>query len=107
MEKLKRMSGGCEETGRELYRKQEKITVTFSPIIAGNKLPDLSTTDVGTTSRTRKVPKESKFADDIHDEKWENMIVFPKDKTVRDNIGQFVMPMMKKLIIKQKVLMKM
>ena len=45
MEKLKRMSGGCEETGRELYSKQEKFTVTFSPIIAGNKLPDLSTTD--------------------------------------------------------------
>ena len=98
MEKLKRMSGGCEETGRELYSKQEKITVTCSPIIAGNKLPDLSTTDGGTTRRIRRIPFESKFVDDIHDEKWESMVVFHKDKTVRDNIGQFVMPMMNKLI---------
>ena len=29
MEKIKRMSGGCEETGRELYGKQKKFTVTF------------------------------------------------------------------------------
>ena len=63
------MSGGCEETGRELYSKQEKITVTFSPIIAGNKLPDLSTTDGGTTRCIRRIPFESKFVDDVHDEK--------------------------------------
>ena len=40
MDELKRMSGGCEETGRELNGKQEKFTVTFSSIIAVNKLPD-------------------------------------------------------------------
>ena len=62
---LKRMSGGCEETGRELYDKQEKFTAAFSPFITGNKLPDLSAADGGTSSRSRKVPFEFKFVRNI------------------------------------------
>ena len=98
MEKLKRMSGGCEETGREFYGKQEKFTVTFSPIIAGNKLPDLSSTDGGTRRRIRRVPFESKFVHDINSSEYEGMNVFPIDLTMRDRMEDFVMPMMNKLI---------
>ena len=68
-----------EETGGELYGKQENFTVTFAPIIAGNKLQDLSSTDWCTTWRIRGVLIESKFVDDIHDGKWETMIDFPED----------------------------
>ena len=79
MEKLKRMSGGCDKRNRKNYMvKKEKFTITFSPITAGNKLPDLSNTDGGTTRSIRRVSFESKFVDDIHDEKWKKHDTFFK-----------------------------
>ena len=92
------MSGGCEETGHELYGKQEKFTVTVLTVIAGNKLPDLSSIDGGTQRHIRRVPFESKFVHDFNSAEYEGMKVFPIALTKWDRMQDFVMPMMNKLI---------
>ena len=74
MAKLKSYTGNdVSISARTLYKKQEDFIPTFQVVICLNNLPKLSTVDGGTKRRVRNIPFESKFVDNVDDEKWEKL----------------------------------
>ena len=89
IERLKLMTGrDCKGIScRPLYGKQETFPPTFLPIVCANKQPSVNTDDGGTDRRVRNIPFESKFVENLDDEKWENLEnVYQIDTSLKDKL---------------------
>ena len=73
----------------------------FQVIICMNRLPTLSTVDGGTERCVLNIPFESKFVDDVHNEKWSNCEnIFQIDRELKTFIP-LMGPALMRILLKQ------
>lgn len=91
---MKKLTGGDAFPARGLIKEPIKIIPHFKLILHCNKLPHVSADDKASWNRIRVLQFESTFVNKVdapvdEAEQWKKKI-FPKDKTLKDRIPEFV-----------------
>ena len=108
MTKLNNYTGNdVSISARTLYKKQENFKPAFQVVICLNSLPKLSTVDGGTNRQVCNIAFESKFVDNVNDEKWNNLQnVNEIDRTLKQRIPAMGPALMRILLNQYQVYLK-
>jgi phage/plasmid-associated DNA primase len=88
MQIIKNLTGGDQQTGRDLHERQSRpFDQTWKIVVSANKLPPMSNDDGGSRRRVRDIPHEAKFVKNPNDPKYTGMkYVFEADTSLKDRI---------------------
>jgi P4 family phage/plasmid primase-like protien len=98
---LKELTGGDAIVGRQLFKESETFTPQFTLVVCTNNLPEVDATDDGTWRRIKSIPHQSKFVDNLDDERYASCpYLFKKDKNVKDKLKRWAPIFMSMLVQK-------
>lgn len=99
MNQLKELTGNDTIRVRTLFKEPETFEPSWNIIVCCNNVPDLSSDEGGVRRRVRKIPFESKFVDNVHDEQYEGIPnVFPINTDLKNCLDKWKSSFMHLLI---------
>lgn len=95
---MKEITSGDVLTGRSLFAEAESFKPQFNLVVCTNSMFEIDTVDEGTWRRLRKCVFESKFIDEGDTNEYNAKYIFPKDKTLSEQLSKMAPIFMSMLV---------